>query len=141
MRLYLDTSLLVAVLTNEPRTEAVASWMDDHRGAEFVSSLWMEAELSAALSMKVRSKALDEDGRRGALALFRRVRTRSLSVLSVADEHFRSAALLADRPETGLRAGDALHMAIASSHGARICTLDRRLAAAGPPLGVQTELV
>jgi uncharacterized protein len=41
----------------------------------------------------------------------------------------------------GLRAADALHLAIASERGAIVHTLDQRLAEAGPVLGVPTQLL
>ncbi|MDE2464494.1 MAG: PIN domain-containing protein, partial [Alphaproteobacteria bacterium] len=53
----------------------------------------------------------------------------------------RTAARLADQHALGLRAGDALHLAICADHGATLCTLDRRLGEAGPALGVKAELL
>ncbi len=38
----------------------------------------------------------------------------------------------------GLRAGDALHLAICANQGATLCTLDRRLIDAATALGVAT---
>ena len=54
---------------------------------------------------------------------------------------FRMAAKFLDQHTLGLRAGDALHLATASEHGATVHTLDRRLAEAGPVLGVPTLLL
>jgi len=51
------------------------------------------------------------------------------------------AAAFVDQQKLGLRAGDALHLAVAASHGASVHTLDRRLAEAGPALGISTWLV
>jgi predicted nucleic acid-binding protein len=62
-------------------------------------------------------------------------------VLAVSGGHFRTAAKFVDQHSLGLRAGDALHLAIASEQGARAHTLDRRLAGAGPALGVPTQLL
>jgi predicted nucleic acid-binding protein len=59
--------------------------------------------------------------------------------LSVAASHFRIAAKYVDQHALGLRAGDALHLAVAADHGAVVCTLDQRLAEAGPVLGVATH--
>ena len=75
------------------------------------------------------------------LSTFSRLATESLLVLPVASAHFRSAAKLVDQHATGLRAGDALHLAVASDHGATVHTLDQRLAQAGPVLGVPTRLL
>jgi predicted nucleic acid-binding protein len=54
---------------------------------------------------------------------------------------FRTAARFADHYVLGLRAGDALHLAICSDHGATLCTLDRGLSEAGAALGVKTMLL
>ena len=51
------------------------------------------------------------------------------------------AARFADQYALGLRAGDALHLAICADRGAIICTLDRRLAEAALALGVETALL
>ena len=53
----------------------------------------------------------------------------------------RAAAQFADQAPLGLRAGDALHLAIAFEAGLSIATLDRKLAEAGNALGVPTELL
>ena len=50
----------------------------------------------------------------------------------------RTAARFADQHALGLRAADALHLAVCADLGATLCTLDRRLHEAGPPLGVST---
>ena len=62
----------------------------------------------------------------------------SLSVLPIGPGHFRTAARFADQRELGLRAGDALHLAVSAEQGATLCTMDRRLFEAGPALGVAT---
>lgn len=54
---------------------------------------------------------------------------------------FRTAARFADQYATGLRAGDALHLAVAADHGVRIGALDRTLVSAAEALGVSAALV
>ena len=76
-----------------------------------------------------------------ALTGFHLLKARSFAILPFEVLRFHEAAKLADRYDLGLRAGDALHLAIAGSHGVTLCTLDQRLAAAGPPLGIGTALV
>jgi predicted nucleic acid-binding protein len=65
----------------------------------------------------------------------------SLVLLPVTSDHFRTAARFADDHALGLRAPDALHLAIAAGHGATLVTLDRRLSAAGKALRVATRLL
>jgi hypothetical protein len=79
--------------------------------------------------------------RTAALAMFHKLVSESFIVLPVTGGHFRAAAKFADQHLLGLGAGDALHMATASEHGASLHTLDRRLAQAGPALGVPTQLL
>ena len=79
------------------------------------------------------------DQRAAMLGLFNRLVADSLTVLPVSSAHFRTAARFVDQHGLGLRAGDALHLAVAAEYGARVRTLDRRLADAGPVLGVMTE--
>ena len=50
---------------------------------------------------------------------------------------FEAVATFADRHETNLRAGDALHRAIGRDTGCAIATFDHIMAAAAPLIGVQ----
>ncbi len=52
---------------------------------------------------------------------------------------FHLAATYADRHPLGLRAGDALHLAIASSRGAVLCTLDKRLMRSASEAGIDVQ--
>ena len=77
---------------------------------------------------------------RNPLALFNKLIAESLMVVGVTGGQFRAAARFTDQHALGLRAGDALQLAIASEQGATLVTLDRRLAEAGPMLGVPAQL-
>jgi predicted nucleic acid-binding protein len=141
LSLYLDTSLLVSVITGErdgPRTER---WLQSHTSEHLLVSDWIVAEFSAALSRKRRTAQISPQQRESALAAFSRICARNATVLEVTREHFRKAARLANEYEPGIRAGDALHVAICSDCGATLCTLDRRLCEAGPAFGVPTIAV
>lgn len=138
---YLDTSLLVAATTAENRTDAVLRWLDGNSSATFAISDWTVAEYSSALSLKLREKAIDVDYRASALAEFAWMCANSLTILPVHTSHFSSAARFADQYALGLRAGDALHLAVAAERGAVLYTLDKRQFGAGAKLGVRTELL
>ena len=139
--LYLDTSLLVAALTREIKTAIVLAWLDDQEPAELAISEWVATEFSAALSIKLRTGQIEANSRAGALARFSGLCAESLTVLPISDIHFRTAARFADQHAIGLRAGDALHLAICADHGAALYTLDRRLSEAGSMLGMTTTLL
>jgi len=98
-------------------------------------------EFAAALSVKTRTAAINEPVRMTIAEQFETLRQQALRTVPVLSSHFHLAARFAGRSRLGLRAGDALHVAIAAETGAAICTTDRRLATAAADVGVATELV
>jgi predicted nucleic acid-binding protein len=139
--LYLDTSVLVTALTDEANTRRMQIWLGLQSEGSLAISDWVVSEFSAALSIKLRTAQIIPASRAGALADFARLTARALIVWPVSGNQFRDAAKFADQHMLGLRAGDALHLAISADHGATLCTLDQRLAAAGTALGINTSLL
>lgn len=124
--IYLDTSVLIAVHTPEAGSQRAVNWMAGNPDQNFAISLWTITEFASALSRKVRMHrlALDERARIGdQFELFRE----SLAVLVPGPEDFQLATRMMDEPLHGLRAGDALHLAITVRSNLTLATFDRTL--------------
>jgi predicted nucleic acid-binding protein len=136
---YLDASFVVALLVPEPHSEKAERWIEGKSLSDLAVSLWVSTEISSALSIKCRTGALSVDLRTRVLGRWHQMLAESLVLVPVANPHFTTAATFADRHDLGLRAGDALHLAIASQTGATLVTFDRVLAAAALEVGVPVE--
>lgn len=140
LRAYVDTSILVAALSREPGTDAAQAWLSAQGDSTLAVSDWCLTEFSAALSLKLRRRELNVSLRNEALAKFSALVEESLLVLPVEPLDFRAAAHLADQHAVGLRAGDALHLAVASRHGMTVHTLDKGMVRAGE-IGISAVLI
>lgn len=126
--LYVDTSVLVALCTNEARTIDVVKWYGNCPD-ELASAAWCVTEFASALGLKQRTGQLNEAQAQTAWMQFERVCANDLQLLPVATMTFHKAAVLTLQSATGLRAGDALHLACALEAKAKgMVTLDLVLA-------------
>jgi predicted nucleic acid-binding protein len=141
LSLYLDTSLLASALTAEVATPRVLLWLEAQALEELTISDWVTAEFSSALAIKFRNREIDPFRRAAASREFAHLSARVFTNLTILPDHFREAARMVDHVETGLRAADALHLAVCSDHSATLCTLDKRLHKAAAHFGVACQLV
>jgi predicted nucleic acid-binding protein len=126
--LYVDTSVLVALCTNEARTADVVNWYAACAD-ELASAAWCVTEFASALGIKQRTGQLTESQAQAAWVKFERMCANDLQLLPVEATTFHKAAMLTMDVTAGLRAGDALHLACAmQAKAAGMVTLDAVLA-------------
>jgi predicted nucleic acid-binding protein len=141
LTIYCDTSLLVAILAQEPASERIFQWLEGCPPGTLFISDWTITEFSSAIALKVRAGHLNSEERANVLAAWAIHRETSLTVLTISSDQFMTAAIYGERVDLGLRAGDALHLAVAAKHGCAIATLDKAQAKAAVELGIPVEAV
>jgi uncharacterized protein len=138
LSIYPDASVLLPTLIAEPTTEAVYDCLGAH-GRELLISDFAAAEVASALSRLVRMALLTDADASARLADFDAWRAAMSSPVDIAVSDTRLAYIFVRRFDLGLRAPDALHLAIARRLDATLVTLDWRLATAARELGVLVE--
>lgn len=141
MTLYPDASVVVSAFTDEVSSTIADVTMRSVAAGQLLTSAWCETEVASALALKVRTKELVPERRLPLFELIRSTLAKSARMIAVEQYHFIAARVLLNRCTTPLRGGDALHLAIAADAGARLCTLDRRMAEAGQGLGLDVQLL
>jgi predicted nucleic acid-binding protein len=122
--IYLDTSAAVPLFVHEASSAAIDAWYEGCADP-LVSSDWIVTEFASALSMKERTGALAAKDARAAWREFEAFSGSGLRLLPLSRDAFRQAAALARHHRHGLRAGEALHLAVALEAGAKgFATLD-----------------
>lgn len=135
--LYFDTSFLVPLFLQETTSTKVERAFAELAGQDLAISQWTRVEFSSLLAREVRMGGLAAAAALEVDAEFETVATASLIVLLPRVADFERAKEYLARHQSGLRAGDALHLAIAHNHRSeRIYSLDNALLRAGRSLGL-----
>jgi len=135
--IYVDTSVMVALLTTEPKTPQVAAWYAGLNEIPTVSD-WILPEFSSALSIKVRTSQLSEQLAKNSRDEFDLLIDGGVRLVAVSREAYRKADGIVRAHQIGLRAGDSLHLATALELGAsHMATLDGNLAANAKRQGLE----
>lgn len=129
---YLDTSIVAPLVIAEQSSKAVEAFILKVKHGELATSMWTQVELSSLVSRKVRMGELSDSQAEAVRQKFDRVLGESFQMLAPTAADFAAASKYLAIPKTGLRAGDALHLAIAANHHAKkILTLDQGFLEAG----------
>jgi predicted nucleic acid-binding protein len=135
--LYFDTSFLVPLVLPEATSDRIAKFIQGLSAGQPTISHWTRVEFASLLAREVRMGGLDGRAARDADDRFEAVVAESFVVLLPDAGDFDLAREYVAHFETGLRAGDALHLAIAKNNRATaIYSLDRTMLKAGKRLGL-----
>lgn len=135
--IYVDTSVIVALLTVEPKTQDVTAWYAALRDAP-ISSDWLLTEFSSAISIKLRTGQLSEASAKRVHKEFDLLTAGGLRLASVSRNAYSQAAKMIKPHRHALHAGDSLHLAVALELGAsHMATLDRTLAGTAKRSGLK----
>lgn len=134
--IYVDTSALVPLFIREPNSDAVIDWLESS-GERLAISEWTLVEFASAAAIKQRTGQATANLAKRATARMYEFAQRHCTVAVPRRENFRRAAELAGNGALKLRAGDALHLAIAESLNTQgLLCLDQAMIESAKSLGM-----
>ena len=136
-RIYIDSSVWIALLAREPRAEDLKQWLADEEGQLFTAS-WTRTELASALSIKARRGEFSQQQVTQLLEAFEQWVISGVQLLNVDNRDFAQAAARCAKVAAKLRSGDALHLTVASRHQmSHVATLDQDMSQNALEMGMQ----
>ncbi len=126
--IYLDTSVVVALLTPEERSAQALDWFGQCH-EPLISSDWLITETHSALGIKQRHHGLSSAARQVAGEQFERLLQGGVELRSLDRDRFRQAADLLQDPGLGLH-----------SRCTQLASFDGRMQQAAAALGVGPAL-
>ncbi len=139
MRVYLDASVLVALLTDDPLTARTNSFLLA-QAPVLVLSDFAAAEFASAVARRVRTGDITIEDARIAFSTLDTWATRSTERIETTTADVRGAEAFLRRLDLNLRTPDALNIAIAQRAGAALATFDARMASAAHALGAEVAM-
>lgn len=135
MKFYLDTNILVALLTPEPLSEHAIEFVRGNP-EHFIVSDFAAAEFVSAIARRVRTGQTPIEEARGDLADFEVWLARSAERTELSAGDIAVATAYLRRLDLTLLTPDALHLAIARRLEATLVTFDLAMAGAARALGM-----
>ncbi len=134
MTVYLDASVLVSLLVDDANTGAARRLND--RASLVTVSQWTIVECSSAFARLTRIGRLAAGEQHELEEALDRWTARSSRMIPVSPEDFDASRSYVRRSSSGLRAADALHLAIAAREKLELATFDLVLARAAHEFGI-----
>ena len=139
--MYVDTSVIVAMLTDEPKTQACKDWFKALTQAP-MSGDWLVTEFYSAIALKQRIGQLREKDVKATMHQFEHLTNNSgIKLMPIARETFSQAGKLTHQ-HANTRTGDALHLSVALQCEVKaFVTLDNAQAASAKQLGFEVVII
>lgn len=135
--LYFHTSFLAPLILEEAASSKIEAFLAKVPAGELYLSHWTRVEFASLIAREVRMGGLAESDALLAIAQFDELVADSFQVLAPGVADYELAKAYIQHFATKLRAGDALHLAIAANNGAKtLYTLDDGLLNAAKMLKV-----
>ena len=138
---YADTCLLVSLFLRDSGTEAALAWLDETAGHPVIASHWSLTEFSSAAASLARQKRITGKLHAEAVRRFRGFAAQRLTLEPPLSADFERASVVVDHYATGLRAGDAVHLALCARLNATLCTADKVMTMAAKAMGIKARQI
>ena len=125
------------MFSKEPGYVALQDWLSSEQGV-LMTARWCVVEVASGLSIKVRRGELLQSQASQLMDAFEQMIRGQVSLLAEAASDYDLASSLCRNAISRLRAGDALHLAVASRAAAsHLVTLDKVMAANAQLMGIK----
>lgn len=136
MSVYLDTSVLVALLTNDTLSTRAADFLRETKPSVVVSD-FAAAEFASAIARRVGTGELTLDDARHVFSTLDAWLARATRRIEMTAADVTAAAAFLRRLDLTLRTPDALHIAIVERTGTTLMTFDTKMADSARILGTK----
>ncbi|HYP68747.1 MAG TPA: type II toxin-antitoxin system VapC family toxin [Thiobacillaceae bacterium] len=138
--LYFDTCFLAPLILEESTSARIEAFLTKLTAGELYISHWTRVEFASLIAREVRMGGLAEADALLAIGQFDEMVAESFQVLAPNAADYELAKAYVQHFDSALRAGDSLHLAIASNNGAKMFyTLDEGLLKAARLLKVNAK--
>jgi uncharacterized protein len=139
--IYVDTSALVPIFIRESKSEPVLSWLESG-GERLAISEWTLVEFASAAAIKARTGEITANLLKQVAKRVQEFARENCVLASPGRDEFRRAGELVLDRKLKLRAGDALHLAIAESLSVQaVLSLDAALNDSARLLGMSVVML
>jgi uncharacterized protein len=140
MKIYLDTSAVLALFIPDIHSNAVQGWIDQASGV-LCTSRWVKAEILDGLGRFERSGLLSVEAADVQRAAIRSWLEEECINVSIDDAVLETAMGFLQKPSIGLCGMDAVHVALALRAGASLVTCDAGLVRSCQTIGLASLLI